>query len=281
MGDKCCPSRACSPSCAGAGKTAQEIQQGDEENRTFLVVTNWRMYGNKAQISDLIKCIKKLKIRDKEIIIAPPAIYLEYTHRLAGNIVQVACQNCYYPDKGPYTGEISPAMLRDMCIEWVILGYSDRRYTFCESDELIAYKVGYALNCGLNVILCVSDTLKDCKEGKTMEAIFRQLKCVSNQVTNKHHWHKVVIAYEPVWATGLCKPPDPQQVQDILACIRTNFSKCINAEAAASMRIIYGGCISGDNCDEYAIMPDIDGFLINEYVLKPGFNEILNVNPIP
>ncbi|KRT82538.1 hypothetical protein AMK59_3405, partial [Oryctes borbonicus] len=159
-------------------------------------------------------------------------------------------------------------MLKDIGVEWVILGHSERRHIFCESDELIAEKVKHALENGLKVIACVGETLDEREAGKTEEVVFRQTQAIKDQISN---WDNVVIAYEPVWAIGTGKTATPQQAQDVHQALRCWFDGKVGAEVANCIRIQYGGSVTEKNCKELASQPDIDGFLVGGASLKPEF----------
>ncbi|XP_023016018.2 triose phosphate isomerase [Leptinotarsa decemlineata] len=242
--------------------------------RKFVVGGNWKMNGNKAQISDILKFLEAGPLNpETEVIVGVPAIYLDYVKSNAPANVQVAAQNCYKADKGAFTGEISPAMLKDIKVNWVILGHSERRQLFKETDELIAEKVAFALESGLKVIACIGETLEEREAGKTEEVVFRQIKAIADKIKD---WSNVVIAYEPVWAIGTGKTATPQQAQDVHKSLREYISQNISPEVAQSIRIQYGGSVTGANCKELGTQSDIDGFLVGGASLKPEFVNIVN-----
>merc|ERR1712117_896737 len=154
-----------------------------------------------------------------------------------------------------------------------LLGHSERRHVFGETDELIGEKVAFALEQGLNIIPCIGEKLEERQAGKTNDVCFKQLKAIADKVSD---WSKVVIAYEPVWAIGTGKTATPEQAQEVHELLRKWISANISAEVAASIRIIYGGSVTGGNCKELAKKPDIDGFLVGGASLKPEFVEIIN-----
>lgn len=151
--------------------------------RKFVVGGNWKMNGSKQQITDILGFLKQGPLNgDTEVVVGVPAIYLDFVKSNAPSNVQVAAQNCYKADKGAFTGEISPLMLKDIGVQWVILGHSERRQIFGESDELIADKVAFALQNGLKVIACIGETLEEREAGKTEEVVFRQTKAIANKI---------------------------------------------------------------------------------------------------
>lgn len=164
-------------------------------------------------------------------------------------------------------------MLKDVGATWVILGHSERRQIFGESDELIAQKIVHALEQGLKVIACIGETLEEREAGKTNEIVFRQMKAFTDVVKD---WSNVVLAYEPVWAIGTGKTATPQQAQDVHAALRKWLIDNVSADVSATLRIQYGGSVTAANCKELAAKPDIDGFLVGGASLKPEFVNIVN-----
>jgi len=232
------------------------------------------MNGNKDEIKKIVDTLNSANLNDNtDIVVAPPACYLEYSKGLLSSKILTAGQNSYKVAKGAFTGDLSPQMLLDCGADWVILGHSERRNVFGEEDELIADKVAYALETGVKVIACIGEKLEERESGKTEEVVFRQTKAISAKVSN---WDNVVIAYEPVWAIGTGKTATPQQAQDVHAQLRKWLKENVSEAVANSVRIIYGGSVTGGNCKELAQSPDIDGFLVGGASLKPEFVEIIN-----
>jgi len=232
------------------------------------------MNGNKDEIKQIVDTLNKAALNDNtDIIVSPPACYLEYTKGLASSKIHVAGQNSYKVAKGAFTGDMSPQMLLDVGADWVILGHSERRNVFGEDDSLIAEKVAFALEAGLEVIACIGEKLEEREAGKTEEVVFKQMQAIAAKVSN---WEKVVVAYEPVWAIGTGKTATPQQAQDVHAQLRNWLKEKVSETVANSTRIIYGGSVTGGTCRELAQSPDIDGFLVGGASLKPEFIEIIN-----
>lgn len=178
--------------------------------RKFCVGGNWKMNGDQKSIADICKTLSSANLDpNTEVVIGCPAIYLMYARNLLPCEVGLAGQNAYKVEKGAFTGEISPAMLKDIGAEWVILGHSERRAIFKESDELIAEKAQHALDQGLKVIACIGETLEEREAGKTNEVVARQMCAYAQKIKN---WQNVVVAYEPVWAIGTGKTATPDQV---------------------------------------------------------------------
>ncbi|XP_040217102.1 triosephosphate isomerase isoform X2 [Rana temporaria] len=164
-------------------------------------------------------------------------------------------------------------MIKDVGVTWVILGHSERRHVFGESDELIGQKVQHALSEGVGVIACIGEKLDQREAGITEKVVAEQTKFIADNVKD---WSKVVLAYEPVWAIGTGKTATPQQAQDVHAKLREWLKAHVSDQVAQSVRIIYGGSVTGGTCKELASQPDIDGFLVGGASLKPEFIEIIN-----
>lgn len=247
--------------------------------RTFFVGGNWKCNGTTSSISSLCASWNesttngtKYDGKPVEIVIAPPALYALSTKDLLPSNFVVSLQNCYAAT-GAYTGEIAGDMIADTNIEWVILGHSERRTIFKESDETVAEKTAYALDKGISVIACIGELLEEREAGKTMEVNERQLSAIAAKVTD---WSKVVIAYEPVWAIGTGKVATPEQAQEVHAALRSWLSKNISADVAESTRIIYGGSVKPKNANDLATQKDIDGFLVGGASLKPDFIDVID-----
>ncbi|KAI4898144.1 hypothetical protein NFI96_005003 [Prochilodus magdalenae] len=172
-----------------------------------------------------------------------------------------------------FTGEISPAMIKDCGVDWVILSHSERRHVFGESDELIGQKVAHALESDLGVIACIGEKLKEREAGTTEEVVSSQTKVIADNVSD---WGKVVLAYEPVWAIGTGKTATPEQAQEVHEKLRAWIRENVSETVGVSVRIIYGGSVTGANCKELAVQADVDGFLVGGASLKPEFGDIMN-----
>ncbi|KAJ8666857.1 hypothetical protein QAD02_008519 [Eretmocerus hayati] len=242
--------------------------------RKFFVGGNWKMNGNKKEIDEIVAFLKAGPLDPNvEVVVGVPSIYLPYTKSILPSNVIISAQNCYKVPKGAFTGEISPAMLVDNGIPYVIIGHSERRNVFGESDELTADKVAHALEAGLKVIACIGEKLEEREAGKTEEVVYRQTKAIVDKIKS---WDNVVVAYEPVWAIGTGKTATPQQAQEVHDKLRAWFSKNVSPAVAESVRIIYGGSVTADNAKDLAKEKDIDGFLVGGASLKPDFVKIIN-----
>jgi len=240
--------------------------------RKFFVGGNWKMNNNKQSNKELLDSLKGLS-PDVEVVVGVPAIYLDSVQQSKPSNIEVAAQNCYKVAKGAFTGEISPDMIKDIGVKWVILGHSERRNVFGESDQLIGEKVGHALDQGLKVIACIGELLEERESGKTNEVVFRQMNAIKPHVKD---WNNVVVAYEPVWAIGTGKTASPAQAQEVHQDLRKWLADNVSGDVANSVRIIYGGSVTAANCKELAKEKDIDGFLVGGASLKTEFIQIVN-----
>jgi len=243
-------------------------------SRKFFVGGNWKMNGDKASLGELMKTMNAAKVDPNvEVVCGSPAIYLDFVRSHLDAKFGVAAQNCYKVAKGAFTGEISPAMIKDCGVHWVILGHSERRHVFGESDELIGQKAAHALENGLGVIACIGEKLDEREAGITEKVVFAQTKFFADNIKD---WSKVVLAYEPVWAIGTGKTASPQQAQEVHAKLREWMKTNVSEAVANSVRIIYGGSVTGGTCKELGGQKDIDGFLVGGAALKPEFIDIIN-----
>ncbi len=232
--------------------------------RKAFVAGNWKMHGSKASIMTLVSDLnsKIVEVGDVDVAICPPAIYIDYvTRALATDRIAVGAQNmAVEPEQGAFTGEQSAAMLKDLDCSYVVLGHSERRAIYGETDAEVADKVAVALASGVTPILCVGETLEERESGVMEQVIETQLDAVLAKV-GVDAFDKVVIAYEPVWAIGTGKTASPEQAQDVHAFIRSKLAG-LNADVAEKVIIQYGGSVKPNNAAELFSKPDIDGGLI-------------------
>lgn len=238
------------------------------------------MNGSKGKITEMCQSLKAghygNSTKETDVVIACPAIYLEHTKNHLPSFISVAAQNCYKTNSGAFTGEISPSMIADCGAKWVIIGHSERRAIFGESDKLIGEKVGFALDNSLKVIACIGETLQERESGKTFDVVGRQIQAIAEFVKDAERWKNVVVAYEPVWAIGTGKVATTEQAQEVHAMLRKWLSSNVSDAVSQSTRIIYGGSVTGDNCRDLIKQHDIDGFLVGGASLKPDFIKIIN-----
>ena len=203
------------------------------------------------------------------VLVAPAACYLSQAVELAQGAAGlfIATQNCYSEPSGAFTGELSTAMIKDLGVRHVIIGHSERRHVFGETDELIARKVKAALVAGLTPILCIGELLEEREAGKTEEVVSHQLKAVLPNLSQEE-MEATVIAYEPVWAIGTGKTATRQQAEDVHAMTRELIAGIFNKELAEKIVIQYGGSVKPDNVEELMSSPNIDGALVGGASLK-------------
>jgi triosephosphate isomerase (TIM) len=234
-----------------------------------LVVGNWKMNGILSQASSLAGAIvhgivqKTLKV---DLVLAPPATALvAVQQRIAVSGISLAGQNCHWEDNGAFTGEISPAMLADLGCTYVIVGHSERRHLFNESDDIIARKLAAAIRNNLRPILCVGETLDQRNAGRTMDVILRQMQLALKE-PNENVIANLEIAYEPVWAIGTGHNADPNQIAEVHGAIRSYLTSSFGK---SSLRILYGGSVNPENAKELSRISEVNGFLVGGASLKP------------
>ena len=232
-------------------------------NRTPLLAGNWKMHGTRVEAVALAEGIKVAVagLLGRQVLVAPPFTSLESVARvLAGSSVLVAGQNLHWEAKGAFTGEVSAPMLRDIGCTHVIIGHSERRQFFGETDDTVAKKVASAQAHGLVPIVCVGETLQEREAGQMLAVIERQVRR-GLLGRDAAAIRALVVAYEPVWAIGTGKVATPEQAQEVHAFIRQTLAE-LGGTVAGAVRILYGGSVKADNIDELMRQPDIDGALV-------------------
>jgi len=243
--------------------------------RKPVISANWKM--NKTISEAISFCDEFIPIakgvNDVEIIIAPPYTALQSViERCRGTNILISAQNVFYEEKGAYTGEISPVMLKDIECEYSIIGHSERRQYFGETDEIINKKLKAALKAGLKAILCIGETLNERSSGRTFDVLDSQIKGAFKDIGLDN----IVIAYEPVWAIGTGVTATPLQAEEAHQRIRALLRE-IYGPRAEEVRILYGGSVTPENIDSLMSEPDIDGALVGGASLKPeSFAKIVN-----
>lgn len=234
--------------------------------RRPVIAANWKMNKTIPEAIEFVNIFASAvsDIKDVDIIIAPPftALY-PVSELIRGSNIKLSAQNVFYEEKGAYTGEVSPSMLKDAGCDYVIIGHSERRHYFGENDDILNKKIRAALKNGLNVIFCIGETLKEREEGITFNVLERQTK----EGLRDADLSRIVIAYEPVWAIGTGKTATPEQAQEVHYYIRNKLREQ-NLDAD-SIRILYGGSVTPDNIDDLMACPDVDGALVGGASLKP------------
>ncbi len=231
--------------------------------RRKLVAGNWKMNGSANSIRDLLQGILKgaADVTAVELAVFPPFVYLETVkQQLSGSAVVWGAQNMCDQVSGAFTGEVAGSMLNDFQCTYVIVGHSERRTLYGESDQVVALKFAAARKSGLKPILCVGETLEERERGVTEAVVERQIKAVLD-LEGIGSFADAVIAYEPVWAIGTGRTATAAQAQEVHAFIRAQLA-ALDAALASQVRILYGGSVKGSNAAELLAMPDIDGGLV-------------------
>ena len=239
--------------------------------RRPIMAGNWKMNKTTAEARDLVGKLIPLigGIKERDVVLAPPFTALQaVAEAIKGTGVALSAQNLHWEDKGAFTGEISAEMLLDLGCKYVIIGHSERRQYFGETDETVNKRLRQALNKGLLPIVCVGETLKEREAGAANGVIERQVAGALQGVTAAE-MAKVIIAYEPVWAIGTGKTATPEQANEIHSFIRIKVQVAYGKEVAGSLRIQYGGSVTPENVSALMSMPDIDGALVGGASLKP------------
>jgi triosephosphate isomerase len=239
--------------------------------RTPIIAGNWKMNKTATEARDLVQKLIPLVsgATGRDIVLAPPFTALQTTaEAIKGTSIGLSAQNMHWEDKGAYTGEISAEMLLALGCKYVIIGHSERRQYFGETDESVNKKLRQALNKGLLPIICVGELLNEREAGKANEVIERQIAWALKGITASE-MKKVVIAYEPVWAIGTGKTATPEQANEIHRFIRKKVEIAYGREVADALRIQYGGSVTPENVSALMAMPDIDGALVGGASLKP------------
>ena len=237
--------------------------------RKAVIAGNWKMNKTPAEAKELIAAIAPL-VKDAgcEVIACTPFVDLSAAQEAAqGTNIQIGAENCHWEKSGAYTGEISAEMLSSMGVNIVIIGHSERRQYFGETDVTVQKRVRAALDAGLTVILCVGETLEQREQGITSELVAMQTKIALGGVS-KEELKRVIIAYEPVWAIGTGKTATSDQAQEVCAAIRKVLAKLYGEAVAKATTVQYGGSMNAGNADELLSKPDVDGGLIGGASLK-------------
>ena len=246
--------------------------------RKQIVAGNWKMNNDYDDSELLVSKLLEQHIHSQiEVIIAPPFTSLLYSsNSIKGSLITVAAQNMHFAENGAYTGEISAGMLKSIDVETVILGHSERRAYFNETDAILAKKVDSALRNSMRIIFCFGEELTDRKSGNEQAIVGSQIKNALFHLPASE-WEHVVLAYEPVWAIGTGETASPEQAQDMHAFIRKTVENKYSSELAAEVSILYGGSVKPANAKEIFSKADVDGGLIGGAALDVAqFRSIIN-----
>ncbi|HIX15686.1 MAG TPA: triose-phosphate isomerase [Candidatus Hungatella pullicola] len=248
-------------------------------SRKKIIAGNWKMNMTPTEAVQLVETLKPLVVNeDVDVVFCVPAIdIIPVVEACKGTNIQVGAENMYFEDKGAYTGEIAPAMLVDAGVKYVIIGHSERREYFAETDETVNKKVQKAFEYGLTPIICCGESLTQREQGITIDWIRQQIKIAFLNVSAENA-AKAVIAYEPIWAIGTGKVATTEQAQEVCCAIRACIAEIYDDATAAAIRIQYGGSVSASSAPELFAQADIDGGLVGGASLKPDFGKIVNYN---
>ncbi len=247
--------------------------------RKKIIAGNWKMNMTPSEAVALVNELKPLVVNDEvDVVFCVPAIdIIPAMEAEKGTNIQIGAENMYFEEKGAYTGEISPNMLNDAGVKYVIIGHSERREYFAETNETVNKKVLKAFEHGITPIICCGESLTQREQGITIDWIRQQIKIAFLNVTADQA-KTAVIAYEPIWAIGTGKVATTEQAEEVCAAIRACIGEIYDEATAQAIRIQYGGSVSAASAPELFAQPDIDGGLVGGASLKPDFGKIVNYN---
>ncbi|MDR2648265.1 MAG: triose-phosphate isomerase [Clostridiales bacterium] len=245
--------------------------------RKKIIAGNWKMNLTPREARDFINSIKdKINSDKSDVVFCVPYLDLAVALNLIqGTNISVGAQNMYYTDKGAFTGEISASMLSEMSVRYVIIGHSERRQFFGETDISVNKKVRKALEYNITPIICVGESLDQRRQGITIELVRQQVKIALLDIPAEQA-KNIVIAYEPIWAIGTGETATCDQAEEVCAAIRLVLAEIYGQEAADAVRIQYGGSVNAANAAEIFAMPNIDGGLVGGASIKAEFEKVVN-----
>ncbi|QHQ62737.1 triose-phosphate isomerase [Anaerocolumna sedimenticola] len=245
--------------------------------RRKIIAGNWKMNKTPSETIKLINELKPLVVtEDADVVFCVPAISLTTAIEAAkGSNIEIGAENMYFEESGAFTGEIAPNMLTDIGVKYVIIGHSERREYFAESDVTVNKKVLKAFEHGITPIICCGESLTQREQGVTIDFIRQQIKIAFLNITADQA-KTAVIAYEPIWAIGTGKVATTEQAQEVCKAIRDCIAEIYDDATAAAIRIQYGGSVTAASAAELFSQPDIDGGLVGGASLKPDFGKIVN-----
>lgn len=243
-----------------------------------MLAGNWKMHTTRAEATALIEGIAAAArgARDREVVVGPPFTLLETAKRVIGDApIGLAAQHLHWEPKGAFTGEISGEMLHDIGCSHVIIGHSERRQYFGETDATVSQRLGAALRVGLHAIVCVGETLEQRESNQTLTVIETQIRG-GLQGLDAGAFQNLTVAYEPVWAIGTGKVATTEQAEEVHAAVRRQLGALVGGDVAETVRILYGGSVKPDNVDALMAQPNIDGALVGGASLDPkAFTRII------
>lgn len=242
-----------------------------------LIIANWKCNPvTLVEAGNLFNTIRRgIKgIKKAEVVVCPPFIFLESLVRLSSKTISLGAQDCFWENKGAFTGEVSPAMIKKIGVNYVILGHSERRKYFSETDEVVNKKIKKSLKEKLKPILCIGETIEEKKQGDKIKVIREELKRGLKGISQKEI-KNIIIAYEPIWAIGTGENCSIEETMSSVLLIRKMISKIYSRQIAAKTRILYGGSVTSRNAGDYIKTIGVNGLLVGGASLKP--NEFLNI----
>ena len=255
-------------------------------NRTTIIAGNWKMNKGPAEAAqfakEILPSLAQLTQASEHLrcVLCPPSISLDAVHRVYETLstsqrmrIELGAQNMYFEEKGAFTGEISPTMVRELC-NYVILGHSERRMYFGETDELVNKKAQAAFQYGLRPIICIGENEQQHDANETEQVIRSQVQGSLSGFASENA-HTAIVAYEPVWAIGTGKAATAEDAEKVSSLIRQLYCNIYSVEIGQSLSILYGGSVTSENCGEFFQQDDIDGALIGGASIKPDFVEIV------
>ncbi|MBQ4537234.1 MAG: triose-phosphate isomerase [Lachnospiraceae bacterium] len=247
--------------------------------RRKIIAGNWKMNMTPKQAVELINTLKPLVANDEvDVVLCVPAIdIIPAMEAVKSSNIMIGAENMHFEEKGAFTGEISPLMLKEVGVKYVIIGHSERREYFAETDESVNKKVLKALEHDITPIICCGETLAQREEGVTVSFVQQQIKKAFLNVVAEQAV-RTVIAYEPIWAIGTGKVATTEQAQEVCKAIRDCIAEIYDEATAEAIRIQYGGSVSADTAAELFTQPDIDGGLVGGASLRTDFGRIVNYN---
>ncbi len=238
--------------------------------RRPLLAGNWKMHTTLAEAKELAKAVAEAaeNVDDRDVMIAPPYVFLSsLANTLRDSKVLLSAQNVCWAEQGAFTGEISPVMLRSLCCNYAIIGHSERRHIFGESNVMVNKRITGAMGFGIVPLFCIGETLEERQNGNTFSVLEEQVKegLANVELDNPNN---LIVAYEPVWAIGTGKTASVEQAQEVHAFLRDLLGNIYEKTIAAEMRILYGGSVNAGNVDDLMSQPDVDGALVGGAALK-------------
>ena len=245
-------------------------------NRVIMAAGNWKLNKTPREAVEFVNNLKERVANTKyEVVVGVPFVCIPgVVEAVKGSNIKVAAQNCHWASNGAYTGEVSCAMLKELGVDYVIIGHSERREYFAETDEMVNKKARAILDNGMIPIICCGESLTQREQGVTKEHVRYQVKIALLGITAEEA-SKIVIAYEPIWAIGTGKTATTEQAEEVCGIIRELIAELYNKDVAEKIRILYGGSVNAENAKDLFSMPNIDGGLVGGASLKLDAFEVI------